>query len=184
MPPKKAPKKGGEDERDFDAENYILQKRIEVLQVKISGAEQEAFDASQISAALELKLEELRETALREEDRRANMTVEMGRQHSEMEESFTERIKELRSDVDRCNEEIAEIEHQRQSLLAEKEAQLKQKDVEIAALGLKIDTMGFEFAEMMRVLYGKICERVEVTHTSSDASKPPLLGRMAEMANK
>jgi hypothetical protein len=183
MPPKKAPpKKKGEDERDFDAENYMLQKRIEVLQLHIAGADRETHEAAEASSALERQNAALDAAAVKEEERRATMTMEMRRQHAEMEESFTERIKDLRKEVAQAEAEIAAVEKERNAVKKTKDAELKAKELEIAALSLKIDTMGFEFADMMRVLLEKISERVEVTHTSSDASRPPLLGRMADLA--
>ena len=50
------------------------------------------------------------------------------------------------------------------------------KKAEITALGLKIETLAFEFSEMIKGIITQLSERIDVTHTSGDqVGRLPLL---------
>ncbi|KAF4684202.1 hypothetical protein FOZ62_024337, partial [Perkinsus olseni] len=108
MPPKKAPAKkdAGGDEKDYDLENFMLQKRLEVIQHRIQLKEE-------VIAECQGKLEEQRKRradleaqSKQELERRREVVAEMTRQYNEMQNSFSDRIEDLKAQVKKAQEDI------------------------------------------------------------------------------
>ncbi|KAF4668702.1 hypothetical protein FOZ61_005954 [Perkinsus olseni] len=178
MPPKKAPAKkdAGGDEKDYDLENFMLQKRLEVIQHRIQLKEE-------VIAECQGKLEEQRkrradlETQSKQElERRREVVAEMTRQYNEMQNSFSDRIEDLKAQVKKAQEDIVEVENTKEATRKEKEDEIAKKvlsagsctlnmDVTIRQLTHKMEAMAFEFADMLKEVLDKMSQRIEVTHS-------------------
>lgn len=77
---------------------------------------------------------------------------------------------------------LATIASSRIALEQELNSTLAMKDEEVKNLGLKMEGMALEFADMIQSIIDKLSERVEVTHTISD-SKLPLMDRLEEASH-
>ena len=77
---------------------------------------------------------------------------------------------------------LATIASSRIALEQELNSTLAMKDEEVTNLGLKMEGMALEFADMIQSIIDKVSERVEVTHTISD-SKLPLMDRLEEASH-
>ncbi|KAF4685555.1 hypothetical protein FOZ60_006382 [Perkinsus olseni] len=167
MPPKKAPAKkdAGGDEKDYDLENFMLQKRLEVIQHRIQLKEE-------VIAECRGKLEEqgkrradLEAQSKQELERRREVVAEMTRQYNEMQNSFSDRIEDLKAQVKKAQEDIVEVENTKEATRKEKEDEIAKKDVTIRQLTHKMEAMAFEFADMLKEVLDKMSQRIEVTHS-------------------
>merc|ERR1719476_1297225 len=97
-----------------------------------------------------------------------------------MQESFNERIEQLQNLVAKAKQEIEEVTREIERKRIEKDEIIRQKDLEIKSLAHKMETMAFEFADMLKETLDKMSQRIEVTHNSwdRDSSKPPLMNRL------
>ncbi|KAF4678291.1 hypothetical protein FOL47_000020 [Perkinsus chesapeaki] len=166
MPPKKAPAKkdGGAEEKDYDLENYMLQKRLEVIRHRIQ-LKEEVIDQSKEKLEEQRKRKaELGVQSDRELERRREVVSEMTRQYNEMQNSFNERIADLKEQVKKAQEDIVEVENRREATRKEKEDEIAKKDASIRQLTHKMEAMAFEFADMLKEVLDKMSQRIEVTH--------------------
>mmetsp|Transcript_6088 Transcript_6088/g.15053 ORF Transcript_6088/g.15053 Transcript_6088/m.15053 type:complete len:109 (-) Transcript_6088:561-887(-) len=101
MGPKKAEKKagGGDGEKDFDAENKMLQKRLEVLQYRLMVKDDAIAQCMRDEETHKKTIDELDSGFNQESDRALENTAEMQRQYREMQNSFNERIEDLQLQV-------------------------------------------------------------------------------------
>merc|ERR1712093_179940 len=80
--------------------------------------------------------------------------------------------------------EIEGVQKEIDTTRADKDDIIRKKDEEIRALTLKMETMAFEFADMLKETLDKMSQRIEVTHSSwdRDSGKPPLMNRLKEFS--
>ncbi|EER14691.1 conserved hypothetical protein, partial [Perkinsus marinus ATCC 50983] len=148
MPPKKAPPKkdGAADEKDYDLENFMLQKRLEVIQHRIQLKEEVIAECQEkmeeqrkrkgivcqriAAAAMLLNVgfsADLESQSKRELERREEVLAEMTRQFNEMQNSFTDRIVDLKEQVKRAQEDIVEVENMKETTRREKDDEIARK---------------------------------------------------------
>merc|ERR1712187_778289 len=130
--------------------------------------------------ALRQRIRELDKCFEDEHEKCRDNTGEMSRQYREMQESFNERIEVLQQHVAQAKQEIEAVTREIERVRIEKDEIIRQKDSEIKSLSHKMETMAFEFADMLKGTLDKMSQRIEVTHNSwdRDASKPPLMNRL------
>ncbi|KAF4744299.1 hypothetical protein FOZ62_024477 [Perkinsus olseni] len=184
MPPKKAPAKdAGGDEKDYDLENFMLQKRLEVIQHRIQLKEEVIAECQRkleeqrkrrgntpagrtpVLARLGAVLADLEAQSKQELERRREVVAEMTRQYNEMQNSFSDRIEDLKAQVKKAQEDIVEVENTKEATRKEKEDEIAKKDVTIRQLTHKMEAMAFEFADMLKEVLDKMSQRIEVTHS-------------------
>eukprot|EP00913_Durusdinium_trenchii_P021595 g20293.t1 len=160
-------KKGG-DEINYQQENGYMQRKILVLQYRIMIKDEQILGCRKSEDDLRKRIAELdqsfedeavrcrentaetgQNTALCRAVRRVN-AKEMSRQYREMQESFNETIDALQKKVSEAKAEIESVTKEIEQVRIEKEEILRQKDLEIASLSSKMETMAFEFADMLK----------------------------------
>jgi len=184
MAPKKAAKGGGGEEKDgatLDLENKMLAKRLEVLQYRLMVKDDAISGYVNDETAYKQKIEELDEGFKGESERSLENTLEMSRQFREMQSSFNTRIEDLQTQVSTSKSEIESVRAEIAKTAAEKDELIAQKDEEIRSLTLKMETMAFEFADMLKETLEKMSQRIEISHTR-DATKAPLMNRLKEFS--
>mmetsp|Transcript_6087 Transcript_6087/g.15045 ORF Transcript_6087/g.15045 Transcript_6087/m.15045 type:complete len:191 (-) Transcript_6087:184-756(-) len=186
MGPKKAEKKagGGDGEKDFDAENKMLQKRLEVLQYRLMVKDDAIAQCMRDEETHKKTIDELDSGFNQESDRALENTAEMQRQYREMQNSFNERIEDLQLQVAQSKADIEAVRDEIEKTAVEKDDVISAKDDEIRSLTLKMETMAFEFADMLKETLDKMSQRIEISHSSwdRDPSRPPLMNRLKEFS--
>ena len=111
-----------------------------------------------------------------EEGSRVSMINDMHDQRARMEAAFNEKLSQTRANVSNTQAELAALKTERAQSGGQKDNILETKQAEITALSLKIETLAYEFSEMMREVIDKLSERMDVTHSSGDqVGRLPLL---------
>ncbi|CAD7959794.1 unnamed protein product [Amoebophrya sp. A25] len=186
MGPKKADKKagGGDGEKDYDAENKMLQKRVEVLQYRLMVKDDSISQCMRDEEAYKKAIEELDTGFNQESDKALQNSGEMQNQYREMQNSFNERIEELQVQVAQSKAEIEAVREEIEKTAVDKDEIIAAKDEEIRSLTLKMETMAFEFADMLKETLDKMSQRIEITHSSwdRDPTRPPLMNRLKEFS--
>ena len=116
------------------------------------------------------------------------MIRDMHAQISRMETGFNDKLEETHKNVSQAELDLCKhyflsqytlsvnLRKERSQVGGEKDTVLETKHAEITALGLKIETLAFEFSEMIRGVITQLSERIDVTHTSGDqVGRLPLL---------
>ncbi|CAL1126732.1 unnamed protein product [Cladocopium goreaui] len=179
--PKMGDKKGG-DEINYQQENDYMKRKIEVLRYRIMIKDEQILGCRKSEDGLRKRIAELDQAFEDEAVRCRENTAEMSRQYREMQESFNDTIDVLQKKVSEAKAEIESVTKEIEQVKIEKEEVLRQKDLEIASLSSKMETMAFEFADMLKETLDKMSQRIEVTHNSwdRDTTKPPLINRLKE----
>lgn len=174
-------KKGG-DEINYQQENDYMKRKIEVLRYRIMIKDEQILGCRKSEDGLRKRIAELDQAFEDEAVRCRENTAEMSRQYREMQESFNDTIDVLQKKVSEAKAEIESVTKEIEQVKIEKEEVLRQKDLEIASLSSKMETMAFEFADMLKETLDKMSQRIEVTHNSwdRDTTKPPLINRLKE----
>eukprot|EP00435_Cladocopium_sp_Y103_P019627 s707_g4.t1 len=174
-------KKGG-DEINYQQENDYMKRKIEVLRYRIMIKDEQILGCRKSEDGLRKRIAELDQSFEDEAVRCRENTAEMSRQYREMQESFNDTIDVLQKKVSEAKAEIESVTKEIEQVKIEKEEVLRQKDLEIASLSSKMETMAFEFADMLKETLDKMSQRIEVTHNSwdRDTTKPPLINRLKE----
>ncbi|CAJ1422470.1 unnamed protein product [Effrenium voratum] len=172
-------KKGG-DEINYAQENAYMQRKILVLQYRVMIKDEQILGCRKSEEDLRKRIAELDKAFDDEAVRCRENTAEMSRQYREMQESFNETIDVLQKQVSEAKAEIESVTKEIEQVRIDKEEILRQKDLEIASLSSKMETMAFEFADMLKETLDKMSQRIEVTHNSwdRDTTKPPLINRL------
>jgi len=183
MAPKKDPK-AGEDGRNFEQENWFMQKKLEVLQYRLMMKDEQIAASKSAEDEQRRRISELDKGFKDEHEKSLEVTGEMSRQYREMQDSFNERIEDLQQQVAQSKQEIEGVQREIERTRVEKDEIIRKKDEEIRSLTLKMETMAFEFADMLKETLDKMSQRIEVTHSSwdRDAGKPPLMNRLKEFS--
>eukprot|EP00930_Biecheleria_cincta_P098773 TRINITY_DN90420_c0_g1_i1.p1 TRINITY_DN90420_c0_g1~~TRINITY_DN90420_c0_g1_i1.p1 ORF type:complete len:217 (+),score=46.11 TRINITY_DN90420_c0_g1_i1:86-652(+) len=178
-------KKGGAgDEPNYQEENLYMSKKIIALQYRLMIKDEQIDSARKSEDDLRLRITQLDKAFEDEAVRCRENTGEMSRQYREMQESFNETIEVLQKQVSAAKLEIESVTKEIERVRIEKDEIIRQKDLEIASLSSKMETMAFEFADMLKESLDKMSQRIEVTHNSwdRDTTKPPLMNRLKEFS--
>eukprot|EP00405_Crypthecodinium_cohnii_P019516 CAMPEP_0206464378 /NCGR_PEP_ID=MMETSP0324_2-20121206/27181_1 /ASSEMBLY_ACC=CAM_ASM_000836 /TAXON_ID=2866 /ORGANISM="Crypthecodinium cohnii, Strain Seligo" /LENGTH=191 /DNA_ID=CAMNT_0053936999 /DNA_START=75 /DNA_END=650 /DNA_ORIENTATION=+ len=178
MPPK--PAAAGDEESQMLEQTVYMKKKIEILQHRIMYKQDQASKSRQSEEELRGRIRELDVCFQQEADRCRENTAEMSRQYREMQESFNEKIKVLQKAVADAKNEIETVKKDIERVRSEKDEIIRQKDAEVNVLSHKMETMAFEFADMLKETLDKMSQRIEVTHNSWDRKpgKPPLMNQL------
>lgn len=174
-------KKGGGDEKpNYAQENMYMEVRIRVLRQRIMIKDEQTANSRKAVEDLRQRIAELDRMFDEEAQRCRENTGEMSRQYREMQESFNETIEALQRQVEQAKQEIDAVTKEIERVRVEKDEIIRQKDLEIASLSSRMETMAFEFADMLKETLDKMSQRIEVTHNSwdRDSGKPPLMNRL------
>jgi len=89
----------------------------------------------------------------------------------------TGQVAQSKADIEAVRDEI-------EKTAVEKDDVISAKDDEIRSLTLKMETMAFEFADMLKETLDKMSQRIEISHSSwdRDPSRPPLMNRLKEFS--
>lgn len=168
------------DDTNFAEESYYLEKKIQVLQHRLMMKDEQISGCRQAEESLHKRVRDLDRCFKDEYERSKENTGDMSRQYHDMQESFNERIEVLQEHVAEAKQEIEAVNREIERVRVEKDEVIRQKDLEIKLLSQKMESMAFEFADMLKETLDKMSQRVEVTHNSwdRDSGRPPLMNRL------
>eukprot|EP00397_Hematodinium_sp_SG-2012_P033215 GEMP01035454.1.p1 GENE.GEMP01035454.1~~GEMP01035454.1.p1 ORF type:complete len:205 (+),score=59.94 GEMP01035454.1:100-714(+) len=182
--PKKADAKNVDPESAEKEENLKkLEHRRQVLQDRLMMKDELLLTCLSAEDQYRQKQAQLDKLFDQERERSSDVTGEMSRQYREMQDSFNERIEDLQEQVSQSKQEIEAVQQEVERTRLDKDDILRLKDEEIRSLTLKMETMAFEYADMLKETLDKMSQRIEVTHSTWDrGGKPPLMNRLKEFS--
>ncbi len=92
-----------------------------------------------------------------------DITTEMNRQYKAMQESLQVKVTELEVEVQSLRHALSATRGELEEALAQGEAGLAAKDLEIAALKERMEDMANEFGDMLAEALRKMADRIEVS---------------------
>eukprot|EP00927_Polykrikos_kofoidii_P079481 TRINITY_DN76267_c0_g1_i1.p1 TRINITY_DN76267_c0_g1~~TRINITY_DN76267_c0_g1_i1.p1 ORF type:complete len:221 (+),score=62.36 TRINITY_DN76267_c0_g1_i1:93-665(+) len=175
---------GGDEVPHYEEEVFYMKKKVEVLQYRLMMKDEQTINSKKAEEDLRNRVKELDKCFDDEAERCRENTAEMSRQYKEMQESFNDRIGALQKEVAKAKEEIEAVTSDIERVRIEKDEIIRSKDSEIKSLSHNMETMAFEFADMLQETLHKMGQRIEVTHNSwdRDATQKPLMNRLKEFS--